>query len=524
MTERENYHKIFIPAPDVYVLGGTELFKHLERNEENEKNLVIVPSAFVNILGEKTKHASYSAGAEDVLRFFKTIIKQGKVNRIANKEIKTTCNFLEGLDIAFIPSTGSKGIKLQEDLAARVKKYWSAHSEKSILLTNDPANHILSHGRGIEIQDPHFLQVNEDIVNEGIIDGTDELYAAIQQKEELPLEEVTEMLDRELYINQFIRFRTERDYQYARVFAKLEKNPSGSRITGIKNEKVKLLNAKEYNKNIYVGRQFMQDVLGIKPRDMEQYVALRYGLLNPNVELFFLCGSQGSGKTLLSYVAAIDLVLYYDKELRAQRGMNKEKKVGFFDKIILLKPTEIFGGKRRDVGALPGDLYQKLKPHLGSYIDAHKESCLSECMPFEELLLHPKFENDFGGPRSKEFKDIKIKNLAHLPANSEVIEMTYSGHVRGRSFRNTLILIDEAQNFTPYELKTIIERTGEGCKVIVMGDPAQVDNPFCSREINGLTHSIKHYIDKPYSALVTLSRNYRSQMSADAKSWRVFSQ
>ena len=102
--------------------------------------------------------------------------------------------------------------------------------------------------------------------------------------------------------------------------------------------------------------------------------------------------------------------------------------------------------------------------------------------------------------------------------------MTYSGHVRGRSFRNTLILVDEAQNFTPYELKTIIERTGEGCKIVLMGDPAQVDNPFCSREINGLTHAIKQYIDKPYSALVTLTRNYRSQMSEDAKSWRVFSQ
>ncbi len=84
------------------------------------------------------------------------------------------------------------------------------------------------------------------------------------------------------------------------------------------------------------------------------------------------------------------------------------------------------------------------------------------------------------------------------------------------------MLIDEAQNFTPYEIKTILSRLGEGCKAIIMGDPDQTDNPSCSREINGLTHSINHYLGKPYSCLVKLSHNYRSQVSMDADAWKTY--
>ncbi|RLE47881.1 hypothetical protein DRJ25_01285 [Candidatus Woesearchaeota archaeon] len=523
--DTQKYHKILVPTPDVYSLSGAEVFKHLERKDDNDKNLVVVPSQFIEEMEIKTRSNSYSAGAEDVLRFLKETIKKSTILKRTEEETTLVSEVFAGLDILFIQTKANKELSI-ESLESKINSDNRLQAKEKILITNDPAKHILYHGKGLKIEDPQFLQVKEDIVNEGIIDGNDDLYEELQQKSSdgVQLDEATELLDRQLYINQFIRFRAQNSYQYARVTAQLERNKSGSRIISTKNEKVKLLSPQEYKKKIAISRHYMNDILGIKPRDMEQYIALEYGLMNKNVELFFLCGAQGSGKTLLAYVAAIDQILHYDKEIREKRGSAPDKKSGFFEKIVLLKPTEIFGGKRRDIGALPGNLYQKLKPHLGSYLDAHRESSLSKLFPFEELLLHPKFENDFGGPRSENLKELKIRGEAFLPNNTEAIEMTYSGHVRGRSFRNTLILVDEAQNFTPYELKTIIERTGEGCKIVLMGDPAQVDNPFCSREINGLTHAIKQYIDKPYSALVTLTRNYRSQMSEDAKSWRVFSQ
>ena len=272
-----------------------------------------------------------------------------------------------------------------------------------------------------------------------------------------------------------------------------------------------------------VGNHNRDEILGISPRDMEQYLAMQYGLLNNDVSLFFLTGAQGSGKTLLSYVCAVDQILWYEKDMRSKRLQTdgSKSKSGSYKNIILLKPNEIMGGKRRDIGALPGSLYSKIKPHLGPYLDGHRESILHEYFPFEEMLRHPRFPNDFGDKR-RDCGNVKINNEARLPADFEAIEMTYSGFMRGRSFTNTLILVDEAQNFSPYEVKTILERMGEGCKGIIMGDPLQVDNPYCSREINGMTHAISHYLSKPYSALINLTRNYRSQVSADAQEWRVF--
>jgi PhoH-like ATPase len=253
---------------------------------------------------------------------------------------------------------------------------------------------------------------------------------------------------------------------------------------------------------------------------MEQYLALQYGLFNPNVELFFLTGSQGSGKTLLSYVSAIDLILEYDSGVSIARGL-KDNKNAFFKQIVLLKPNDVMGGSKRDEGTLPGDLYSKIKKHLGPYEDAHKESILGNSIPFKDMILHPNYVNDFGQMRSTD-SNKKINNEALFPKH-EVIELVSSGYFRGRSFKDTLILVDESQNFTPYETKTIIERAGPGCKCVIMGDPAQFDNPDCSKQINGLTYAIKQNLENPYSCLVNLSENYRSQMSEDAGKWKVFS-
>jgi len=521
---KKEYHEIFIPCTDVYSLGGSEVFKHLERKKEDEKNLVVIHDYMVEKL-DNINDQNGNAGAQDVLKF----LKKAKEKKISSKDGITTYNVLEGLDIAFIDDVNDSKENISViNLEEKVKNIWNAHhGAKPILLTTREKYHIKLDGRGLCVQDPEFLLVNSDIINDGIIMGNDELKKRlIQNKRKLSIDKASEILGRELYSNQFIKFvgSEKRDikYEYAKVTGNLLW--SGSRIVDVENPIVQLFDYEEYDKNLHVGQHYMDTVLGITPRDMEQYLALQHCIFNQEVSTFFLSGSQGSGKTLLSYAAAMDLILCYNTDIRKQRGIKQSKaKKGFFDQIILLKPTEIFGGKRRDIGYLPGNLYEKVKPHLGSYIDAHKESIFRNLFPFDQVLLHPKFENDFGGPRNKNLNDLKINNCAHLPKNRELVEMTYSGYIRGRSFRDTLILVDEGQNFTPYEMKTIMARLGEGCKVIIMGDPLQVDNPLCSREINGLTSAIKHYIDKPYSAQLNLVQNYRHQMSEDADSWRVFS-
>jgi predicted ribonuclease YlaK len=522
MTTAKEYHEVFIPLPDVYELGGSEIFKHLERKQEGERNLVGIPFNFLEDL-ERKVHDNSFGGSMDVLKF----LKNSSAAQIpSDKEKIDLRRIYAGLDIAIVDHEFKYDRDFLEKYAEDVRKYYSLSDSPPVFITNNEINHIrLSSHRGIRVEEPDYLQVSEDIVNEGIILGNEELQSKLYEENgTIPLEEAAEILGRELYINQFIKFidSTNNQNRYARVTGKINRNKSQD-IIGVSSPVLKLLENKEYKRRLTIGKYTIDNVLGVEPLDMEQYIALQYGLLNPDVPLFFLCGSQGSGKTLLSYAAAVDLVLWYDKETRSLRGLDPETKGGHFDHIILLKPNEILGGKRRDPGALPGDLYQKIKPHLEPFIDAHGETILKGILPFDQMIKHPKFANDYGEPRSKDINEKKINGCAYLPADTEVVRVTFSGFMRGRSFRDTLLLIDEAQNFTPYEIKTLIERMGPGSKYIIMGDPDQFDNPLCSKGINGLTSAIKHYLQRDYTGLVKLTRNYRHQASRDALSWKVYS-
>lgn len=508
------YHEVFIPFEDVYNIGGPEVFKYFSAKDSEQKNLVVIPYSFIDKLERLDKENSFS-GAGDVLKYL-----TGHNEKIDSA--KNIRNISEGLDVRILHSDFDRS-EQYKDIKKEIQEEYN--SIPTTFITNEYSKQIKLDDLEMRVEKPKFLQVHEDIVNEGIIVGNSELQSKLyENKNKINLEDAIDILDRELYVNQFIKFTGSNKYEndYAVVKANLIRDNLGE-IIGYEDSYVELLSQREHSKEMHIGHQKMDNILGVKPRDMEQYLALQYGLINPDTRLFFLCGMQGSGKTLLSYVSAIDQVLHYDKENRKLREQDEpDKKGGAFNKIILLKPNNYVGG--RDVGYLPGTLYDKLKHHLAPYQDSHKESSLGGLIPFEEMLRHPKFKNDFGEPRSEQFQKIKINNSAYLPNNSEMIEITYSGLMRGRSLRNTLLLLDEAQNYTPYEVKTILERVGEGgSKAIIMGDPKQVDNIDCSRGINGLTHAVKHYLNAPYSSLVSLSRNYRSQMSKDANNWKVYS-
>ncbi|MFC1741016.1 PhoH family protein [Nanoarchaeota archaeon] len=515
----EEYRHIFIPLTDVYELGGTEAFKHLERSpEKGGKNLMVVPMTFVSNLDDIITR-EYSEGAEAALK----VLKDLDQTPLDDHEGVRVSELTQGLDLAFIdkPALDKDHFSIT-NLVKKIQEVWKQDTHKPELISSRDKYHIKFKGRGIKVRDPQFLQVTADIVNEGLIDGNPSLLAELRQNNlRVPLEQAIQIMGRELYPNQFLRFAGKKSgYEYARVAFEREINPKTKRVTGMINARLELLRDSEHGRQISVGKQIRDNVLGIGPLDMEQYLAMQYGLLNPNVDLFFLCGSKGSGKTLMTYACVLDLLLHYDKGLRQKRGMKGDGKGGFFKQTVLLKPNSLMGGKDRDVGALPGDLYKKLKPFLNSYIDAHTMTVLGDIFPFDDLLRHPKYDTDFGAPRS-EFSKNKIQDSAYLPNNREVMEMTYSGFMRGRSFSDTLIILDETQSWTPYEVKTILDRAGLGCKALVLGDPAQIDNPECTPAMNGLTHAINHYVGNHYVALINLTRNYRHPMSEDSEGWNA---
>lgn len=515
------YHNVFMPFTDVYMLGGADVFTRLP-NPHNDKNAIVVPMPFVDRL-EKEIENHHGSGARDALDFIRTQVRGADTRHVIEEGI-TRYTYTDGLDIILLDSPAMKPDRFSiTQLESMIRDKIPCQEEQPTLLTTAARYLIKYQSRGLHIDEPEFLLAGPDVVQNGVIEGNEELlrmlYANPGRKVEMA--RAADLLGKdELSCHQFVSFKggnvfgvVEGDYRY---------NRHRTRIVGVSKLRLKLLDDQLRNKvdsrSVRMQDGKINSVLGVQPRDVMQYLAFEHALLDEDVRMVFIGGGAGSGKTILSYAAAIDQVLHYSKHER-QRRWGKEDKGALYERVVLLKAFEILGGSRRDVGYLPGSLFEKIEKQLESYEDAHKLSNLHG-VAFEEMFLHPKYGGKFGKSRAGDSCPI---DQANFNPRSEVVELTYSGFLRGRSFENVIVLVDEAQSFTPFEMKSILSRMGMGCKVVVMGDPtAQVDNPYCTPGINGFTHAVRHYLDEPYSCVVPLSTVHRSQIAEDANQWHAY--
>ena len=209
-------------------------------------------------------------------------------------------------------------------------------------------------------------------------------------------------------------------------------------------------------------------ICGVRPRNKEQYYAID-ALLSDDVSLATLMGKAGTGKTLLAIAAAV-----YSTVVRRQ-----------FRGVLICRPVVPLG---RDMGFLPGDIEQKLAPWMKPIMDTL------------DFLLD--VVGTIGGHRDAE----------SLIA-SGVVEIQPLAYIRGRSIANRYVVIDEAQNLTPLEVKTVITRMGEGAKVILTGDPDQIDNPYIDAHSNGLIYVVNRLRHRPQTAHIALLKGERSQLA-----------
>ncbi len=207
-----------------------------------------------------------------------------------------------------------------------------------------------------------------------------------------------------------------------------------------------------------------QPAYGIKPRNAEQTFSLNV-LMDPDLQLIALTGKAGTGKTLLALAAAIEL---------------HEK----FDQILLARP--IVALSNRDLGYLPGDAAEKISPYMQPL--------------FDNLAV---IKHSFN-PRSKEY--LKIEELQ----KEEKLLITPLAYIRGRSLSNAFFIIDEAQNLTPHEIKTIITRAGEGTKMVFTGDLQQIDSPYLDMRSNGLAYMTDRMKNQEIFAHINLIKGERS--------------
>ncbi|MBM7703361.1 PhoH-like ATPase [Bacillus iocasae] len=211
-------------------------------------------------------------------------------------------------------------------------------------------------------------------------------------------------------------------------------------------------------------------IWGIKPRNVQQIMALEL-LLRDDTQLVTLIGKAGTGKTLLALAA----------------GLMQTEDLGCFKKLLVARPIVPVG---KDIGFLPGEKQEKLRPWMQPIYDNL------------EYLFNTK----------------KPGELDAILAGMSSIEVEALTYIRGRSIPDQFIIIDEAQNLTKHEVKTILTRVGERSKIVLMGDPAQIDHPYLDEYNNGLTYVVERFKEQKIAGHVRLVKGERSglaQLAAD---------
>jgi PhoH-like ATPase len=210
-----------------------------------------------------------------------------------------------------------------------------------------------------------------------------------------------------------------------------------------------------------------EGVMGVRPRNKEQSFALDL-LLDESVRLVTLVGKAGTGKTLIALAA----------------GLKRTMEDATYTRMLVSRPVMPLG---RDIGFLPGDVDEKLNPWMQPIFDNL------------EFLFS-------GGSRKGPRAYAELLESGQI----QVEPLTY---IRGRSLPQQFIIVDEAQNLTPHEVKTIITRSGDGTKIVLTGDPGQIDNPYVDSASNGLTIAAERFRGERLAAHIVLAEGERSDLA-----------
>jgi PhoH-like ATPase len=222
------------------------------------------------------------------------------------------------------------------------------------------------------------------------------------------------------------------------------------------------------------------EAFGLKPRNKEQRMALEL-LLNPEIQLVTMVGQAGTGKTLLALAAGLEATINFRR----------------YDRILVSRPIIPMG---KDIGFLPGDKDEKL---------AHWMQPIFDNLTF---LLG-------AGRKAGTEGDLPVKHKVDKLLQDNVIELEALTYIRGRSIPQQYVIVDEAQNLTPHEVKTIVSRAGEGTKVVLTGDPYQIDNPYLDSSSNGLTYTVERMRELALHGHITLQKSERSDLAGAAASY-----
>jgi PhoH-like ATPase len=445
---------------------------------------VVIPFAVIEEL-DKLKRANDDVGrnARECIRHLDRLRSQGRLidgvkwgehSPVAGQASSTGENGQTG-DVRIDVAEHTRPSVLAEDSPDNriIAVAWALHSagKRAVFVSKDLNARIKSDALGIRTEDFENQKVDAERLYTGFLSATlegeliDELYA----ERMLAVDRVKEALkttdaegnsfEQPVVSNQFIILRDSGDEGHTGLARRLADTDH-------------LIPVNQPRKPIY----------GILPRNVGQTMAMDL-LMDDEVRLVTLLGSAGTGKTLLAVAAGM------------AKTFNEER----YEKLLVARPIMPLG---RDIGYLPGDKDEKLAAWMQPIFDN-----LTYLMSARGSGM---LGSGGGGASDAQSSEMKIRKL--MADGKLVLEpLTY---IRGRSIPHQFMIVDEAQNLTPHEIKTIVSRVGEGTKVILTGDIQQIDNPYLDQSSNGLSYLIEKMKGLSVVGHVSLTKSERSELAS----------
>lgn len=419
---------------------------------------IIIPLIVIEELDSfKREMTSIGKAAREIIRAIDLLRTRGKLTEGVKLENSSILQVFILENLEELPEGLDRVIKDNYLLSTGIKLK-KVYNKKVTIITKDADLRIKADVLGIHAEDyntNHSDTLEKLYTGERVIQTTEEWIDKFYHNEELiwNVEKPNFALDyiEPIVVNEYITLKSERKSALARA------HKSG-RLIHIKEKKI----------------------LNITPKNREQRFTID-ALLDPEIQLVTIAGRAGTGKTLLALAAGLYQVL--ENQL--------------YKKLLVARPVIPMG---RDIGFLPGELEEKIKPWMQPIYDN-----------LEFLLENDENEEIYQKEKIDKKRDIHttldyLKQMGIL----DVEPLTY---IRGRSIPRQFIIIDEAQNLSPHEAKTIITRAGIGTKIVLTGDYYQIDHPYLNLYTNGISYTFNKMMGQPIFAHVTLEKGERSELA-----------
>ena len=436
-----------------YLLDTSAILTDRDSISSFGRNDILIPlKVLEEIDNNKKRQDTVGAHARGAIRILDALRKRGSLQKGVRIEKGRGLLFVKGYE----PSLCPPGLDIEN---ADTQIIVTALTEKQ----DNPTKKIIVVSRDIN------MRVKCDAL--GLLCEDYRIEQIVKDRTEIFTGFTTHLIDEEII---------DRFYEKEEIF--LDKDEIGlypheyvMLVSNSNEKKSALARFDSYQKPLRKVPEFKSGVWGIKPRNKEQIFALDL-LLDPEIKIITLVGRAGSGKTLCAIAAGLQQTL----EQHGRKGSRGEP---LYKKMVISRPIQPVG---RDIGFLPGSMEDKMMPWL---------------LPIQDNLQYL-MGND------------KLTLESYM--KDGIIEMEAITYIRGRSISNAFIMIDEAQNLTTHELKTILTRVGENTKIVLTGDIEQIDNTYINETTNGLTHAVEKFKKFELAGHVTLMRGERSKVATYA--------